>query len=730
MAEKLKKYIFYAVIVAVGSPLVSSQNPIFGLLIRPETLFQVTVEIVAVLFLVLLAVDPSYRPKRSSVAIAVLVWLAVWGLATIFSQNPSRAFFSSRERLTGYFFLAHLAAFFFIVSSVFRTATERRMILQASVIVSVFASLYGLAQLWGLVHLPVRQVGQLRVFSTLGNPSFLASYLLFHIFFGGYLIATEKRKSLRRIWVGAIIVNTFLLFLTGTRGAYLGFYAGVVSLAIIASFLFQEKYRGRFRLATLALFIAPIILFALFQSGVIPRNFYFARLTDPYSLWQGGIRNRVLAWRIGWDAFGEKPLFGWGPDQFNVAFDKHFDTELISIYGAAESWFDRAHNVFVDALVMAGMAGFLAMLALLIVMMIKIFEPGQKEFSAFLTAGLIAYIVQGFFIFDSFGSYLPLFLLAALLTPLGSNSIPHRERRISPFFLAALVAGALLFLGINVASARAQALGWRAFTFINEDPASFTKLWEKSRNYKSPYERDMWVELTEYLLGEAPWVIRPKFSLPVMLNYAQVSKKQFLDLESRQKLDAMMYYQAGRLGNFLGILGEFDPEFVGNNLAKALELSPRRLDIYYEFAEMERLKGNPEGQFDWIEKAIALDEKVSFSWWNLGIAYADKKEYRKAVQSLERAIEMGYKRWKDDAEQIPYIVAIYDAGAGPIERIVEFWEAATEIDKNNAQFFASLAASYAAKGDREKARAAALRAAAIDPSFKPEAEKFLQQLGF
>lgn len=735
MAEKLKKYIFYAAIVAVASPLVSSQNPIFGLLIRQETLFQVAVEVLAVLYVALMFLDPSYRPKLSPIGVGVLALLATWGLATLFSENSYRSFFSSRERVFGYFLLLHLGAFFFIVASVFRNAIERRSLLQVSVITSVLVSLYGISQQLGLILLPGRVDG-LRVFSTLGNPSFLAGYLLFNLAFGGYLFHTDKRQTWRNVWLGSIILNTLVLFLTGTRGAFLGFYAGLLVFLVMAVFALKGRDRVLARWALLGLLIAPLALILISRSGIVPERgnegvFYFSRLTRLPELWRGGLRNRVLAWQIAWDASLDRPLFGWGPEQFGAAFDRYFNPEMISAAGSPESHFDRSHNIFVDALAMQGVVGLAAMLFFLgaLFWAAKPFWRREKIVGAMLVAALVAYVVQGMFIFDTFGVYLALFLTAFVLAPPAVGEAIASRRHFTPRQLAVvpLIAVAALFIisRYNFGPARAQGLAYQAFSVIHKDPALFETTWNRAFSYPHSYEKDAWLELTDYLFGEVAGT-KPRFSGPVLKGYVSFAKDEFLTF--RLPLDARLYYQAGKLGNFLSVLGDPNYEFSQENLSHALELAPRRLDIYYEFAELERLRGNHEEQFEWIQKAIAIHENVSFSWWNLGIAYADMKDYRRAVQMLEKAIGLGYIRWQN-AEQIPYLVAVYDEGGGPISRIVEFWEMAVYLDQTNAQFFASLAASYAAKGDKGRARQAALRAVEIDPAFKLEAERFLQNLG-
>ena len=46
---------------------------------------------------------------------------------------------------------------------------------------------------------------------------------------------------------------------------------------------------------------------------------------------------RLITWKLSWNAFKEKPIFGW-PENYLVAYEKYYDPEY-AVYG--ESWLDR-----------------------------------------------------------------------------------------------------------------------------------------------------------------------------------------------------------------------------------------------------------------------------------------------------------------------------------------------------------------------------------------------------
>jgi tetratricopeptide (TPR) repeat protein len=52
---------------------------------------------------------------------------------------------------------------------------------------------------------------------------------------------------------------------------------------------------------------------------------------------------------------------------------------------------------------------------------------------------------------------------------------------------------------------------------------------------------------------------------------------------------------------------------------------------------------NPLKAIDYLNKAIYVDSKVSYSYYHRGIAYGDLKKYKRAIQDYDKAIELDNK---------------------------------------------------------------------------------------
>ena len=72
-----------------------------------------------------------------------------------------------------------------------------------------------------------------------------------------------------------------------------------------------------------------------------------------YLITEQTTKSRFQIWGMAIEGFKENPLLGWGQDNFNLVFNKYYDSRLYD----QEPFFDRAHNVFLDWLIAGGIVG-------------------------------------------------------------------------------------------------------------------------------------------------------------------------------------------------------------------------------------------------------------------------------------------------------------------------------------------------------------------------------------
>ena len=112
------------------------------------------------------------------------------------------------------------------------------------------------------------------------------------------------------------------------------------------------------------------------------------------------IATRLLVARAGLRGFLERPILGWGPENFDKVFDRFADA---SFYQYTDRTFDQPHNKVVEELSTKGALGTLAYFALWAALVLAVIRrrPPRGEALAYAILGALAgYFVQNLFLFD------------------------------------------------------------------------------------------------------------------------------------------------------------------------------------------------------------------------------------------------------------------------------------------------------------------------------------------
>ena len=375
----LEKIIKFGIFLSLFTPLIVSKGTFFPFIFGKAIFFQVLIEILLVFWLILLF-QGKINLRWTKLNLALLIYFLILILATFFGVDPIRSFWSTQERMTGTFNLLHFLGFFFIINSCLKTKKDQLLLLQISLLASFCVSGFSLLN-WD-------KKSQLS--GPLGNPGFLAVFLLFNIFFAFYLIMKDKNKFLRAIYILITILNLVAFYFTKTYGAFAGLLFGIVTFLLSQIFFFSGKRRQ------LALFFLIVLLISCTYLFFSQR--FFQRIETK-------IRDRQISWGVSWNAFLERPLFGWGPENYIYAWTKHFNPQYKGGF-----WFDKAHCQPLEILVTTGIFGFLSYLSIFFVAILNFFRKRNFTFLSL----LVAYFVTNLFWFDTTSSLIPLFITLTL----------------------------------------------------------------------------------------------------------------------------------------------------------------------------------------------------------------------------------------------------------------------------------------------------------------------------
>jgi O-antigen ligase/tetratricopeptide (TPR) repeat protein len=715
---KVDKILFYGTLGALFAvlfvPLVVSGSMFFPFITGKNFLFRILVEIVTGGWVILTLRNPIFRPRFSWILAAAGSFLLIIGLADVLSENPAKSFWSNFERMEGWVTLLHLFAYLVVAGSMLSSQKLWDRFLQTSIGVSVIISFYGILQLMGA--LAIHQ-GSTRLDATLGNATYLAIYLIFHIFLAAYF-ALRKKTPLRWLYGTIAVLELFVLYHTATRGAILGILGGALLTALLIALLEREKTYVR---KTAFGIIAVVIIvvggfFAVKDQQWVLENPVLNRFAT-ISLEERTTQSRFLVWNMAWQGFQERPVLGWGQESFNYVFNKYYVPEMYN----QEPWFDRAHNVFFDWLVSGGILGLLSYLSLFLAALFVIwFRSGMGRTEASIFTGLLAaYFFHNIFVFDNIVSFIFFFTVLAFVH---ARSVALREpteqlpasdgtvRLVAPLVLVVVVFSFYFFNVKGILTARTLLQALSPQETITEN----LNFYKKALAYGNPGYLGQ-QEVREQLLQAAGTVRGLDVELSLKQDFYTTSRTAMQELLDRQPNDARLQVF---MGSFLTGYGFYDDGLAYLN--RAHDLSPGKQSIWFEIGVNRLQKGETEAALAAFKAAFDAEPKYEEArkLYAIGAIYARQFDLAQQLLSeLPEGAVVGDER---------FIRAYMDAQQ--YDEVISILTKRVEANPDDTQTRVSLAAAYLASGDRERAISEVQIAIDRNPEFKAQGEELIGQI--
>lgn len=722
-------------------PLYISSSMLFPFITGRNFAFRIIVEVLFLLWVGLAVVSEQYRPKLTPLVRALLIFIFVVALADIFGVNPYRSLWSNYERMEGLIGLLHMVVFFFITSSLFKKITTWRLYLYGSSVVSFIVAVIGVSQRLGFTK---SFQGGVRVDGTIGNPAYLAAYLMFHVFFLLFFLWREERSWLR--WIGFFVIafNLYVTYLTATRGVLLGLVVVGAALAILVALKRSDNaaMQNIRRIAIGVLAAAAILIAAFFllkDSAFVRRSPVLSRFAN-LSFTERTVQSRFIIWNIAWQGVKERPILGWGQENFYAVFGKYYDPRL----WASEPWFDRSHNIVFDWLIHAGVVGLLAYLGVLVMVARNIWVAFKKRaidfYEAAVLGGLLAaYIFQNLFVFDNFQSYMLFFLFAGLTNWLaygGESAREVREGNRAPMALGALAAGAVVMAAViyfaNIKPILAsQEIIQGLYALSSKNVNEVKSHLETAVSYRS------------FGTGEAveqgASAVRNFTS-----NAGDENVKRYFDFIIAQ-LKSLVSVSHPDAKHYLFLGAVYRMAMVSNNAfigeaiksyEKALELSPKKQATLFDFSNLYLILGDVARARQLLEEAVASDPSFPNAHLNLAVTAALDGKIEVAREEAEAFFKL---RPEPTYGELDFLVQAYARGRNfaEIKRLLErvigyterhYEEGNRELAGELSTVYSKYAAVLLELGDRAGAIAAAQKAGEINPAFKPDADAFIESI--
>ncbi len=709
---KALKFLVFATVLL--TPLFYIKTSIYPFALPRTLFFQALVELVVALYVPLAVLDKRFRPRFTPLTWSVLAFLGAFLAASFLGIDPIRSFWSSEERTVGAFALLHAAALGLVLMGLGRGFPWRKLF-SASLGMSVFMSFLAFLQL-GIPNLLADENPGLRPGGTFGNPSFLASYLIFHVFLAVYLYWSEspaggsRRRGGTARWFYAVygLADLAAIFTSQTRGAFLGVLAGGIFLFIYFFWTSRER-RTRNILAVAGVWALILAgTFLLTSQAPLWRSVPLLNRFQNFDASDLGLVPRLAALKASWQGFVERPILGWGPENFQAVFSKHYDPRTLEL-GYTETRFDKPHNFLAEYAVTGGLVLLLSYLAFAALLLRELYRSarGSEEdrvLAVCLSAALLAYWVQNLFVFDTVGSLMMLFVAVgwAGARPSGAGEEGASPRSASeifnPWFLAPGFLGALLLIYfVNFRALQTGLYQYQAFMTLAKDPRQGIELFRSAVAEGGPYryaaQRDFAMAMSEAYFqnfnripGEAV--------MEALKGMEEVAQKHYYDAFNHYAL-VDMYNQASDLDAAI-LLPKAEEQ-----ARIALELSPRRQEVYFSLAKTKSLEGRNDEALNILKDAVDINPRVPDAHFYYGlIAYADNKPDL-GYAEIKTALELG-RAWRNADEA--RVTANYLADSGHLAEAMDLYREALRLSPDDIESEIKLGIAYFLSGDREKAR--------------------------
>ncbi len=694
--------------------------------------------IIVFLYKYFLKKEPLPLPKIKNPVFLPLAVLFIFVffvfLSLIFSQDIRFSFFGSPPRSGGFlnllFFVIFAALLPYLISG-----DKWKKIFNVLFAAGILISLLAVVQyfnIFGKIFLSYEGGGTP---SFLGNSTFLAIYMLFLTFFAFTLFVQEKDKNKKLLNLGLFCLFGFTILISGSRAAYLG-----LLVSFIFYLLLYPKKIKILKILTACILLSAVfivIIFNLFPQ-IAEKNSLFSMMANRLSIKkinQDLAGTRLAAWQITMKAIQDKPLLGWGPENFYIGFEKYFDPVPSNLQ---KLWWDRPHNVFLEIWASSGIFALIFYIAFWLALLWQLQKLKARQSMPIMAHGLqamfIGYLAVLFFNFDNFSTYLiSFFFIGYSFFLLFNQTEEHRITFLPPqkhilqkkpiaIFIMALVFLFLWFWNIKP-------------LYLNEKIAYISNL-ASSKNCQQA------LKLADNENWDKAGILKSYASLKyadVVLKCASAypDKEIFYSKKALSFLKTASKYQPNwsRTWLFMGSLTnivaakENDLEGQKKLLAEArgyletgIKLSPKRQEFLTEMEKNEILAKDYQAMKKTAEDCINIDSNQAVCYWYLGVAEIFLGDQINGKKHIEEALEkkqfipsyihlgvayLSQKNYKDAAEAYRLAIAYNDA--------------------KNASWHAVLAFLYKQIGEYGKAANSALEVFKLQPENK-DAIEFLRQL--
>ncbi len=771
-------------------PLIYSTQLMYGVSTAKHFFFRTIVSLMALFYGLLASHNRKYLPRPSLITFSLLGIFLAYCLSSVMAGTAITSFWGNYLRMDGLLGWGYLLVYYLTLTYVLREHDWWHGLVLVSV-VGFWVALVAVSQYLG-ASIILDSTGGVRSTATFGNAAYYGWYQMMIVFVLLLLWIQKQRKlyvmyTLSFIVADIIIVsyvawshfvshqpndfaylfrNIFLLSFTiwiqwlawrywrSRREVYrstllvslviiscLGIYvsqskaallATVVGIVIGGLVLLIAKYKLSARIVSWLMvgMLAVLSLLWLITASSVA--------VSVQQFWQSkSFHDRVLVWGASGQALLAKPLLGWGMDNFPVAFDRYYPSDL---YDSANApiWYDKAHSIYGQYAVEGGLLVIIGYLVLIIAVIraARRWTAGSVGIRAVLVGLGAAYLIVGLVYFDTIANAPLLFLLLAMIR---QQSKPDRAVTLqSPLelLIPPVATMVLIILG--------SMLFWYNFTarqlITNANYMKQVAVVQAAiqTNTAASLDRLHAVVVDSPTLGKSD--LRSQFGAmmgdlmvarpddPEVRRYVPIG---LTDLQKNSGKRTNLVLPVVEIANYTVIAGRLDPQYwsYGQEVVdRLLVAAPSRIQLYYLAGRLRILQGQATEGLAYFQRAI--DQKPMFDTY---FNYYKQIVTLVSEQESEAFIRTYLATYPIDQR---FIIVTFDLSMNQPKRALAHLKAmAIAVNQNQnyqvqteAHWQRLTAIAYSQLGDNEKALTAARQSYLLDPITNGDLVNYFPQL--
>jgi len=310
--------------------------------------------------------------RVTGISAAAGLFVFALAAATLFSKNFAVSFYGLCPYYEWGFINVFAGFMIFVVITDKFDSRDLPLLAQTIFAAVLVVGIYGLMQAMGFDPFYKSEVSFGRIFSTMGNPNFLAGWLVavFPVVLAGYFYPIGHRsragwdKNLLpyRAQAAALIVLIIInLGLTLSRAGFLAAGAGMLSFVFFSGRAFLKVRKNQMIFITLLSIIAVLFFvsgrrgFAGYETG---ESLLSERVKVTLDSSESSAAARIETWKSAAVMFKDNFITGAGPNMFQYLFPKYETLKCARILGG-KTISNYAHNTLLHSAATTGITGLL-----------------------------------------------------------------------------------------------------------------------------------------------------------------------------------------------------------------------------------------------------------------------------------------------------------------------------------------------------------------------------------